>query len=80
MKQELQDIAVEAAKATPPTLLAGFTLNHAVAIMTGCYILLQIAYLVRKWVREETEWGMRLKRWGDNIFTRPGEIREERSE
>ena len=63
MKQEVQDIAVEAAKATPGLLASSFTLNTAVALATLCFIVLQIVYLIRKWVREETEWGRKLKRW-----------------
>lgn len=63
MKQEVQDIAVEAAKATPGLLATSFTLNNLVALTTLCFIVLQMAYLVRKWVREETEWGRKIKRW-----------------
>lgn len=63
MKQEVQDIAVEAAKATPGLLATSFTLNNLVALATLLFIILQIAYLVRKWVREETEWGRKIKRW-----------------
>lgn len=74
MKQELHDIAVEAARVSPAALVSGVTLNHVVAGATLCYLLLQIAYLVRKWVREESAWGIRLKRWRDNVFTRPGDL------
>ena len=63
MKQEVQDIAVEAAKAAPGVVATGFTLNNAVALATLCFIVLQIGYLIRKWVREETEWGRKIKRW-----------------
>ena len=63
MKQEVQDIAVEAAKATPGLLATSLTLNNLVALATLCFIVLQMAHLVRKWVREETEWGRRIKRW-----------------
>lgn len=74
MKQELQDIAVEAAKATPGIVASTFTLNTMVALATLVFIVLQIAYLIRKWVREETEWGRRLKRWADGKVTRPGDL------
>jgi hypothetical protein len=63
MKQEVQDIAIEAAKATPGLVATSLTLNHMVALATLLFVILQIAYLVRKWVREETEWGRKLKRW-----------------
>jgi hypothetical protein len=63
MKQEFQDIAVEAVKATPGLVATSLTLNNMVALATLLFVVLQIAYLVRKWVREETEWGRRIKRW-----------------
>ena len=74
MKQELHDIAIEVAKASPGIALTGITLNNAVALATICFIVLQIAYLIRKWVREETEWGRRLKRWASEKFTQPGDL------
>lgn len=74
MKQETQDILVEAAKATPGVLASTFTLNTAVALATLVFIILQIAYLVRKWIREETEWGVRLKQWAKDQFTKPGDL------
>ena len=74
MKQEFQDIAVEAAKATPGIVASTFTLNTMVALATLVFIILQIAYLIRKWIREETEWGRRLKRWADGKVTRPGDL------
>lgn len=63
MKQEYQDIAVEVAKASPGIAASSITLNHVVAIVTILFVVLQILYLVRKWVREETEWGRKIKRW-----------------
>lgn len=74
MKQEFQDIAIEAAKATPGIIASSFTLNTMVALATLVFIVLQIAYLIRKWVREETEWGRKLKRWADGKMTRPGDL------
>ena len=62
MKTELQDVAVEAAKATPAIGATLLSLNGFIAIATALLIVLQIAYLVRKWIREETAWGQRLKR------------------
>jgi len=73
MRQEIQDIAVEAAKATPGIAATAFTLNNAVALATLIFIVLQVAYLVRKWVREETEWGRKLKRWAEGRVTERGE-------
>lgn len=74
MKQEVHDIVVESARATLPILASGFTLNTAVAVATLAFIILQIAYLVRKWIREESEWGIRLKRWTKDKFTQPGDL------
>lgn len=51
------DTLVEVAKGAPAVAgatLASLTLNEWVAAATGIYILVQIAYLLRKWWREET--------------------------
>lgn len=74
MKQEVQDIAVEAAKAAPGVLATTFTLNTAVAAVTLIFIVLQIAYLCRKWIREETEWGRKLKRWAEGKPSQPADL------
>lgn len=74
IKQETQDILIEAAKATPGITMTAITLNGAVAVVTIIFIILQVAYLVRKWMREETEWGYKLKRWASNKFTQPGDL------
>lgn len=70
MTQEVQDIAVQAAKAVPAVAGAAttaLTLNEWVAVATGVYILIQAVYLLRKWWREESEWAKRVKerRQGD---------------
>ena len=74
MKQETQDILIEGLKAAPAVTMSALTLNHAVAVVTIIFIILQAAYLVRKWMREETEWGVRLKRWAKDQFTKPGDL------
>lgn len=74
MKQELHDIAVQVVKASPGIALTGITLNQIVAVVTILYILLQAAYLIRKWIREETEWGRKLKRWASGKNTQPGDL------
>jgi len=74
MKQELKDIAVNLVYQAPASIIAWWqqiNLTTAIAIVLG---LLQIAYLIRKWWREETEWGQRLKRWTKGDFTKPGEL------
>ncbi|GAA0504800.1 MULTISPECIES: hypothetical protein [Pigmentiphaga] len=54
----MNEVAVEAAKATPPTSvvaiswLSDWNLNHGVALATIGYILLQAGYLIWKWRRE----------------------------
>lgn len=75
MKQEIQDIAVEAAKATPGIAASAFTLNNAVALATLIFVVLQAVYLIRKWIREESEWGMKLKRWAEGKSTQPGDLK-----
>lgn len=56
------EIATEAAKGAPAVagaLAAAMTLNQWVALATGVYIVIQAAYLVRKWYREEKDWARR---------------------
>lgn len=74
MKKEVHDIAIEVAKATPGILASAFTLNNIVAFFTLLFVLLQCAYLMRKWWREETEWGVKLKRWAQGLSTRPAPL------
>ena len=75
MKQETQDIIIEAVKAAPAVTMTALTMNDIVAFVTIIFIVLQVAYLVRKWMREETEWGIRLKRWAKDKFTQPGDLK-----
>lgn len=63
MKQEVKDIIVQAAASSPTTLWAlmtRVTIAEWVAIILG---VIQAAVLIRRWWREETEWGLKLKRW-----------------
>lgn len=62
MRTEAQDIVVEALKATPAVAATALSLNSWIAIATLTLIVLQVAYLIRKWMREETDWGRKLKR------------------
>lgn len=75
MKQEIKDIAVELAVRTAPAggiaWWASVNWTTAIAVTLG---LLQIVYLIRKWWREETEWGVKLKRWAEGKFTGPGDL------
>ncbi len=76
-KQELHDIAIEAAKASPGVIASGFTLSTAVTVATLLFILLQIAYLIRKWWREETEWGRKIRQWAERHgISKPMELDE----
>lgn len=74
IKQETQDIILEAVKAAPAVTMTALTMNDIVAFVTIIFIVLQVAYLIRKWMREETEWGVRLKRWAREKFTEPGDL------
>lgn len=75
MKQELKDIAVELAVRTAPASgVAWYSQISWTAFLTGVLVCLQIVYLVRKWWREETEWGLKLKRWALGKFTTPGDL------
>ncbi|VTU34085.1 hypothetical protein [Variovorax sp. RA8] len=75
MKQEIKDIAVELAVRTAPASgIAWYSQISWTAFLTGVLVVLQIGYLVRKWWREETEWGLRIKRWAEGRFTKPGDL------
>lgn len=53
-----QDLATEAMKGTPAVAGAAYSIvnpNTVVMVLTGIYIVIQIAYLCRKWWREEKE-------------------------
>jgi hypothetical protein len=50
------DQAVRGAPAVVGAAIGGFTLNAVVLIATALYIVLQIAYLARKWWREEKDY------------------------
>lgn len=74
MKQELKDIALNVMYQAPASAIAWWqqlSATTAIAVVLG---MLQIAYLVRKWWREETEWGQKLKRWAVGNFTKPGDL------
>ena len=63
MKQEVKDIALQVAVSSPTSLWALFSqvsLAEWVAIALG---VLQAAYLLRKWWREETDWGRKLRKF-----------------
>ncbi len=54
-KEQMKDIAIEAAKASPPVAVVthaaaqGWTINHTVAALTIVYLLLQIGWLIWRW-------------------------------
>lgn len=55
----------EAAKGTPAVagaVAAAMTLNQWIATATGIYIVIQAAYLLRKWYREEKEYAAKRAR------------------
>lgn len=77
MKQEARDIAIQAAANAPAAtwaLITGLTLAEWLAIGIA---VLQGLYLLRKWWREETEWGLRMKRWANRKTTGPMELDDE---
>lgn len=73
-KHELHDVGVELLKLAPPATVAGLTLNDWVMLATLLYVILQALYLARKWMREESEWGMKIRRYMDRMLTKPGDI------
>ncbi|MDR7092280.1 hypothetical protein [Hydrogenophaga laconesensis] len=74
MKQEIKDIVVQAAVSTPTSTYAILTRISIAEWIAIAMFILQALYLLRKWWREETEWGMRLKRWTKGNFTQPGDL------
>jgi hypothetical protein len=53
MKTELAVETMKGAPAVVGAAAAALTLNQIIAIATGIYIVIQAAYLLRKWYREE---------------------------
>lgn len=75
MKTESHDLAIAAAKTAPGLFGTAITMDTLIAVATLIFIVLQIAYLVRKWVREETEWGRKIRRWAERHgITRPAPL------
>ena len=56
MKTEVTAESGKSAIALVMGAVAALTINQWVAIATIAYIVIQAAYLIRKWVREEKEW------------------------
>ena len=55
-QSDITDQAVRGAPAVGGAVASAWTLNTWLMIFTGIYIVLQIAYLGRKWWREEKDW------------------------
>lgn len=76
MRTEIVDIAKSTVLTTGPWIGAAWitklTLTEWIALAA---FLIQTIYLLRKWWREETEWGMKLKRWAyRHGITRPSPL------
>jgi 4-hydroxybenzoate polyprenyltransferase len=56
MKTEISAESGKSALALIGAAAASLTLNQWVAMATGVYVVIQVAYLVRKWWREEKDW------------------------
>lgn len=69
MKEEIKDIGTELAARTAPagviTMVSSpwWVSVNWVGVLTGVLVVIQIAYLLRKWYREETTWGLAMRRW-----------------
>lgn len=74
MKTEIKDIAFNVVYQAPASLLAWWQQASATTIIAVVLGVLQVLYLIRKWWREETEWGQRLKRWAAGQSTKPGDL------
>lgn len=53
------DVAIETMKAAPPVVVSAaglnVTLNTVVLVLTGIYIVLQVAHLLWKWHKQSKE-------------------------
>lgn len=61
------EFVTEAAKGTPAVagaVASAMTLNQVIAVATGIYIVIQAAYLLRKWYREEKDYAAKRARGG----------------
>jgi hypothetical protein len=56
MKSEFTSEALKGTPAVAGAVASALTLNEWVAIITGLYVIVQVAYLLRKWWREEKDW------------------------
>lgn len=68
MTQEAHDIAVEVTRAAPivaGSLASYITASEVLTYLTIGYTVVLIVYLIRKWIREETEWGKKMRSGGD---------------
>ncbi|MFT3720423.1 hypothetical protein [Pseudorhodoferax sp.] len=75
MKTETADVVIAAAKVTPGLLGTALTMDALIAVATFVFLVLQVAYLIRKWWREETEWGLKIRRWAERHgITRPASL------
>lgn len=80
MKQELKEIVLELVMRTAPAAGASWWAYvkanvSATAVLTCLLLLLQIAYLLRKWWRDETEWGLKLRAWAEkHRLTKPADL------
>lgn len=76
MRQEHWDSFIEFLKSLPGLVVTAMTWDFWVGLLTVIYLLLQIAYLIRKWVRNETAWGLKIKRGWDKLTTQPGDLHD----
>lgn len=74
MRQEVKDMAVQVAVQAPATGWALLTQVSLAEWLAIAMFVMQAAYLLRKWWREETEWGLTLKRLLRK--TKPAELDE----
>lgn len=76
MKQEIKDIGVGLLTSAPTTawaFLTQVTIAEWVAIIVGT---INVVLMLRKWWRDETEWGLKMKRWANRKTTGPMDLDE----
>lgn len=61
---EKNDVLIAAAKTLPGIVMWGLTLNELIGYATLAFIIVQMAYLMRKWWREESALLRKFKKGG----------------
>jgi hypothetical protein len=79
-REETKDILKHGAFGALPLTGGVLTMDAMLTAASILFIVLQGAYLIRKWWREETDYGLKMKRWANGEFTQPADLTPSRKE